>query len=173
MTIFFRSAVSGLARRLGQSFAKRNAMRTNARTQLRIRAGRRGFGARAAELVEEAAELEQEAQDVVEAAFYEAMDTMYGMCGNPGQESIFSSQIVPAFAEEVGNTSLDESWGNVDIGEYMAFMGEIVAEGNAIMSAAYDEANSLTDEASDAAGEAEELDEGDFEEGDEDQLFLN
>jgi hypothetical protein len=164
MTIIVRSVVSGLARRLGQSIAKRTAMRQNARTQLKVRAGRRGFGARAAELVEEAAQLEQKAQDVVEAAFYEAMDTMYGMCGNAGQESVFSSQVVPAFAEEVGNTALDESWGNVDIGEYMAFMGEIVEEGNAIMAAAYDEANSLVDEASDAAGEAEELDEEEIDE---------
>lgn len=143
-------------------------MRTRARTELRGRAlssGRFGYGLRAAELVEEAAELEQEASDVVEAAYYEAMDTMFGMCGNEGQESIFNSQVIPAFAREVANTELDDNWNDVNIGEYMAFMGEIVAEGNDIMSRAYGEANGLINEAEDAAEEAEELgDEEDFDE---------
>ena len=153
-------AILGIARSIGRSVA-RAAARNNARSSLRSSAVRsRGFrtvlGARTAELVEEAAELEQRANDIVEAAYYEAIDTMQSMVGNPGQQTVFNNHVIPAFADGVANTSIEEGWDDIDIGEYMSFMGEIVAEGNAIMSAAYDEAQSLAADAEDIESEIEE-----------------
>lgn len=153
-------AIAGIARAVGRAIARasaRNSARSSLRSSaVRIRGVRTVLGARAAELVEEAAELEQRANDIVEAAYYEAISTMQDMIGNPGQQTVFNEQVIPAFAEGVANTSIEEGWDDVDIGEYMAFMGEIVAEGNAIMEAAYQEAQSLAAEAEDIESEIEE-----------------
>jgi hypothetical protein len=156
-------AIIGIVRSFARAIA-RSAARNNAKSSLRSSAIRsRGFrtqlGVRTAELVEEAAELEQRAGDIIEAAYYEAIDTMQGMIGNAGQQTVFNDHVIPAFADGVATTSIQEGWDDIDIGEYMSFMGEIVAEGNAIMSAAYDEAQSLAAEAEDIESEIEENEE--------------
>ena len=145
-------ATRGASRR---SAFSRSEMRNNARGALRL-ATRGAFGA-ASELAEEIGELYEEAGAIVEAAYYSAMDTMYEMCGNPGQETVFFDKVIPAFADEMENTQIGEQWEDVDIGEYMVFMGEIVEAGNAIMAEAFDEAGGLADEAEDAEAELEEF----------------
>ena len=129
-------------------------MRNTARGALRV-ATRGAFGA-ASELAEEIGELYEEAGEIVEAAFYEAMDTMYGMCANAGQDSVFFSYVMPDFASAMESTEIGDDWPDVDIGEYMYFMGEIVEAGNAIMSEAFDEAASLQGEAEDAEADLED-----------------
>jgi hypothetical protein len=132
-------------------------MRSRARSTLRT-ATKGAYGA-ASELAEEIGELYEEASQIVEAAFYEAMDTMYGMCGNAGQESVFFNYVMPDFADAMDSTEIGEDWPDVDIGEYMVFMGEIVEAGNAIMSEAFEEAGSLQSEADDAEADLESLEE--------------
>lgn len=143
------AVVVGLFRGLAKGFARRAAMRAAARKTLQssaLKQGNRRFGRRSAELVEEIAELTLRAEDVIEAAFYEAMDLMFSLTANPGQESAFDKYVLPEFAETLVNSSPQEDWPDVNIGEYMSFMGEIVAEGNAIMSQAYEIAQSLYEE---------------------------
>jgi len=152
-----RVASKGLSNRFNKSFSDRNNMRNRARSLLRV--STRGLYGAASELAEEIGELYEEAGEVVEAAFYDAMDTMYGMCANAGQESVFFNYVMPAFANEMSNTEIGEQWNDVDIGEYMYFMGEIVEAGNAIMSEAFDEAASLQGEAEDAEADLESLEE--------------
>lgn len=85
-----------------------------------------------------------EARDIVNEAFQKALSTMESMCGNPGQTSVYNNYIIPAFTKAKG--PIEDGWENVDIGEYMDFMGEIVEEGNNIMSEAYDEAQQILSE---------------------------
>jgi hypothetical protein len=160
-----RSVARAVISRSASSLATRGASRRSAfsRSEMRntargaLRAATRGAFGAASELAEEIGELYEEAGEIVEAAFYEAMDTMYEMCGNAGQESVFFDQVIPAFADEMESTQIGEDWQDVDIGEYMVFMGEIVEAGNAIMSEAFGEAAGLADEAVDAEVELEEL----------------
>ena len=160
-----RSVARAVVSRSVSSLATRGASRRTAfsRSEMRgrarsvLRATTRGFYGAADELAEEIGELYEEAGAIVEAAFYQAMDTMYEMCGNPGQETVFFNNVIQAFSDEMENTELGEQWEDVDIGEYMVFMGEIVEAGNAIMSEAFDEAGGLADEAEDAEAELEEF----------------
>jgi hypothetical protein len=85
-----------------------------------------------------------EARELVNEALEEALGTMEGMCGNEGQLSVFSDYVAPAF--EASKGAIEDGWNDVDIGEYMDFMGEIVEEGNSIMSDAYEEAQEILSE---------------------------
>lgn len=96
----------------------------------------------------------EEARSVVREGLAEALDTMAGMCGNPGQDTVFNDYVAPAFQEAVG--PVNDGWNDVDIGEYMDFMGEIVDEGNSIMADAYDEAQAILSEIEEALEEAQE-----------------
>jgi hypothetical protein len=159
-----RMASRGLANRFNRTGAQRSEMRNRARSVLRgATAGRYGV---LSELAEEIGELYEEASQIVEAAFYEAMDTMYGMCGNAGQESVFFNHVMPAFADAMDSTEIGDDWPDVDIGEYMYFMGEIVEAGNAIMSEAFSEAASLKGEADDAEADLDSLEEEGIDESD-------
>lgn len=159
-----RMASRGLSNKFGKSSSQRQSMRNNARSILRV--STRGRYGAAGELAEEIGELYEEAAQIVEAAFYDAMDTMYGMCGNAGQESVFFSYVMPDFASAMESTEIGENWPDVDIGEYMYFMGEIVEAGNAIMSEAFDEAASLQGEAEDAEADLDALEEEGVDESD-------
>ena len=139
--------VSGARARARQSGARGNRAR-----------GARGRGsARAAaaadELIEEAIALLEEAEDLILDAYIEAISTMISMVGNSGQASVMESQVIPAFETAFGTSDPETGWEEVDIGEYMVFMGEIVAEGNAIMESAYDDASGLIADASDILGD--------------------
>jgi hypothetical protein len=85
-----------------------------------------------------------EAREIVNEAFMEAIDTMQAMVGNAGQQTVFNDYVVPAFQDAKG--PIEDGWNDVDIGEYMDFMGEIVEEGNNIMADAYDEAQEILSE---------------------------
>ena len=152
-----RMASRGLSNKFGKSSSQRQSMRNNARSILRGATGGR-YGI-LSELAEEIGELYEEASEIVEAAFYEAMDTMYGMCGNAGQESVFFNHVMPAFADAMDSTEIGDDWPDVDIGEYMYFMGEIVEAGNAIMAEAFGEAANLKGEADDAEADLDSLEE--------------
>jgi hypothetical protein len=90
-----------------------------------------------------------EAREVVNEGFQEALSTMEGMVANDGQQTVYNDYVVPAFEDAKG--PIEEGWTDVDIGEYMDFMGEIVEEGNSIMSDAYDLAQEILSEAEAAA----------------------
>ena len=152
-----RMASRGLSNRFNRTGTQRGEMRNRARSILRGATGGR-YGV-LSELAEEIGELYEEASQIVEAAFYEAMDTMYGMCGNAGQESVFFNYVMSDFADAMDSTEIGDDWPDVDIGEYMVFMGEIVEAGNAIMSEAFDEAASLKGQAEDGEADLDSLEE--------------
>lgn len=85
-----------------------------------------------------------EVQEIINSAFEDALSTMESMVGNEGQQSIFDTYVVEAFRDN--KTSIKEGWTDVDIGDYMDFMGDIVGEGNDIMAEAYAEAEELLNE---------------------------
>jgi hypothetical protein len=89
-----------------------------------------------------------EARDIVREGLKDALSTMDGMVGNAGQQSVFNDYVEPAFIENTGR--IEDGWTDVDIGEYMDFMGEIVEEGNSIMADAYDEAQDILSEIEEA-----------------------
>jgi hypothetical protein len=96
-----------------------------------------------------------EARELVNEALQEALGIMEGMCGNEGQLSVFGDYVAPAFEDAMG--PIEDGWNDVDIGLYMDFMGEIVEEGNGIMSDAYDQAQEILSELEEEAeGEIDE-----------------
>lgn len=86
-----------------------------------------------------------EARAIVRAGLEEALGIMSGMVGNPGQEVVFYDYVEPAFQENA-QADIKDGWYDVDIGEYMDFMGEIVDEGNNIMEGAYELAQEILSE---------------------------
>lgn len=79
---------------------------------------------------------------IIQSGLAEALSTMETMCGNAGQTSVFNNHVKPNFRENA-QADVDAGWTDVDIGEYMDFMGEIVAEGNSIMQATYEYAQEV------------------------------
>jgi len=77
-----------------------------------------------------------EARAIVRAALGDALLTMQGMVGNAGQQTVYNNYVVPEFQANA-QRDIREGWNDVDIGEYMEFMGEIVEAGNQIMESAY------------------------------------
>ena len=151
--VIMRRAISSAAAR-GRTLGSNRVKSSNSRSRVKEKGKTfiRGFSARyseASELAEEIGEIKEEAREVVEGAYYEALDIMFSMCANAGQETVFDDYIIEAFGRQLNRTRLKDSWQDVDIGEYMAFMGEIVETGNQIMSEAFDEANSMMDEIDD------------------------
>ena len=94
----------------------------------------------------------EEARNIIEEGFDDAISTMEGMIGNEGQASIFESYVIPAFQDARG--PINDGWPGVDIGDYMDFMGDIVGEGNSIMEEAYAAAQEILSELEEAADEA-------------------
>ena len=94
-----------------------------------------------------------EARDIIKEALQEALSTMEDMVGNAGQLSVFNSYVQPQFIENA-QAPIEDGWEDVDIGEYMDFMGEIVGEGNQIMAEAYELAQEILSELEEAAEEA-------------------
>ena len=83
-----------------------------------------------------------EARAIVRAALGDALVTMQGMVGNAGQQTVYNNYVVPEFQANA-QRDIREGWNDVDIGEYMEFMGEIVEVGNSIMNDAYQEADQV------------------------------
>ena len=98
-----------------------------------------------------------EARFVVRQGLEEALGLMANMVGNAGQDVVFNDYVEPAFRENLSD--IRDGWTEVDIGEYMDFMGEIVDEGNSIMNDAYEEAEEILTELEEAyEGLGESLD---------------
>lgn len=91
-----------------------------------------------------------EAREVVREGLSDALSTMEGMVGNAGQATVFNDYVEPAFRENA-QADINDGWSDVDIGEYMDFMGEIVDEGNSIMADAYEVAQEILSEIEEAA----------------------
>lgn len=77
------------------------------------------------------------ARQIIENALVEALETMKRMPANEGQKAVYDDEIISGFNESQANSSIQSGWINVDIGDYMTFMGKIVSTGNAIMNRAY------------------------------------
>jgi hypothetical protein len=95
---------------------------------------------------------DQSAKQIVQEALQESFDVMESMIGNEGQQSVYENYVQEAFYESAQG-DIENGWEEVDIGEYMEFMGEIVAEGNNIMSDAYEYANEVLAESADFSEE--------------------
>lgn len=137
-------------RRAYQATRTRAIRSTQRSSRARALAQRTAASSFAEELLEEAVSLLEEAEAILLDAFLEAIYTMLTMVGNPGQQTVMEDTVIPEFEKTFATSKPAEGWPGVDIGEYMAFMGEIVEEGNAIMESAYDDAAGLIDEADDA-----------------------
>jgi hypothetical protein len=98
---------------------------------------------------------EEIARSIVEAGYAEALAVMSGMPGNEGQITVYREYVVPAFAKQFAISypnAGEDFWDDVNIGEYMDFMGEIVAEGNMILEEAFYTAYEVKEGAAAAAG---------------------
>lgn len=93
-----------------------------------------------------------EARDIVKDGLSNALALMESMTNNEGQKTIYSNYVEPSFKENA-QASIEDGWEDVDIGDYMDFMGDIVLEGNEIMAVAYEEAQQLLSELEAAAEE--------------------
>lgn len=91
-----------------------------------------------------------EARNVVKEGLSNALSTMEGMIGNPGQQTVYNDYVEPEFRKNA-QADIRDGWTDVDIGEYIDFMGDIVNEGNNIMSDAYSEAEEILSEIEEAA----------------------
>lgn len=89
------------------------------------------------------------AKQIIKEALLEAFDTMEMMLSNEGQTSIYDSYIKARFTLN-SQASPEDGWEDVDAGEYIDFMGEIVEAGNQIMENAYDYAAEVNAEFSDS-----------------------
>ena len=87
-------------------------------------------------------------QEIIHSGLEDALDTMEGMLGNAGQETVYQDYVIAAFHEATA-TPVEEGWEDVELDDYMDFMGEIIAEGNMIMADAYDYAQEVQAEQND------------------------
>jgi hypothetical protein len=96
-------------------------------------------------------------QKIVMEALEQVIQLMPDMCANEGQTSVIENPGIPEFikntAEGIQN---DYEWEDVDLGDYMDFVGEIVAEGNMIMEDAFAQAKEMQEEQEEAGGGEEE-----------------
>lgn len=96
-------------------------------------------------------------QGIVMEALEEVVQLMPDMCANEGQLSVIQSTGIPQFMENTSQGIQNEyEWEDVDLGDYMDFVGEIVAEGNMIMEAAFIQAKEMQEEQEEAGGAEEE-----------------
>ena len=90
-----------------------------------------------------------EARNVIKEGLEESLQVMGDMVGNAGQQTVYTDYVVPEFKSNA-QADIEDGWEDVDIGEYMDFMGEIVAEGNLIMATAYQIAEAILSELEEA-----------------------
>lgn len=97
-------------------------------------------------------------QGVIMEALQEVEDLLPSMCANEGQLSVIQNTVIPMFQENTSQMLQDPDfqWEDVDAGEYMDFVGEIVAEGNGIMENASEQAQEIQQELEEAGVNLEE-----------------
>lgn len=105
-----------------------------------------GAGLQLASLVASAGDTSP--QGIIMEALQEVEDLLPSMCANEGQLSVIQDTVIPMFEENTANTLHDPdlNWEDVDAGDYMDFVGEIVAEGNTIMGSAAEFAQEMQQE---------------------------
>lgn len=88
---------------------------------------------------------QQYAEDIVDAAFVEALAVMGKMPVNAGQITVYEQHIVPEFIKTRAQLPVEVGvfWDDVVLQEYIDFMGEIMEAGNQIMHNAYVLANTI------------------------------
>ncbi len=82
-------------------------------------------------------------QAIISAGLQEALFEMESMVGNAGQQSVYDSDVEEAFRYQRSQTRPGDEWIDIDIGDYMVFMGQIVEVGNDIMYDACERAAQL------------------------------
>ena len=90
-----------------------------------------------------------EARNVIREGLEESLSVMGAMVGNAGQETVYRDYVIPEFRSNA-QADIRDGWEDVDIGEYMDFMGEIVGEGNLIMYTAFQIAEAILSELEEA-----------------------
>ena len=86
---------------------------------------------------------------IIISAGQEALSIMKNMCGNEGQLVTFDKHIKDDFNAQVIEVAkgTEYEWEDFDAGDpYMDYMGEIIEEGNNIMSTACQEATDLEEQ---------------------------
>jgi hypothetical protein len=94
-------------------------------------------------------------KEIVREALEETKQLSIKMCANEGQLSVIERYGIPAFEEHAKKAMQNEyEWEDVDLQDYMDFVGEIIAEGNSIMSDACQQAAELQEEIEEAIQDA-------------------
>ena len=81
-------------------------------------------------------------QAIIKSGLQDALSTMSGMVGNPGQETVYKEYVVEEFTQN-SQAEVEAGWTDVVLTQYSDFMGEIIAEGNSIMQEAYEYAEDV------------------------------
>jgi hypothetical protein len=157
-----RMAARGLAKGIrkgagNKSYSQRQSIRNTARIAARSLVAAKTAGL-IDELAEYAEEIQEKAYAIIISAWFDAIDVMFNITANEGQVAVFEKYVIPYFSvalEEVDPK--DPEWPDVDIGEYMYFMGEIVEAGNQIMQQACQEAQGAASEGDDIDDEIDEI----------------
>jgi hypothetical protein len=94
-------------------------------------------------------------RQIVRDALEETKKLILIMPGNEGQLTVIENDGVPAFEKHAQRAiENDFEWEDVDLQDYMDFVGEIIAEGNTIMSDACEQAKEIQEEIEEAIAEA-------------------
>jgi len=83
--------------------------------------------------------LNTQAKEIIKEGLDDALNQMQNMVANEGMQTIFDTQVVPEFTNNA-KAKPEDGWTDVVLSDYMDFMGNLINEGNSIMSQAYDEA---------------------------------
>jgi hypothetical protein len=83
--------------------------------------------------------LKTQAKEIIKEGLDDALNQMQNMVANEGMQTIFDTQVVPEFTNNA-KANPEDGWTDVVLSDYMDFMGNLINEGNSIMSQAYDEA---------------------------------
>jgi hypothetical protein len=81
-------------------------------------------------------------KQIINSGLQDALSTMSGMVGNPGQQTVYTEYVVQEFVQNA-QADVEAGWTNVELPQYSDFMGEIIAEGNSIMQDAYEYAEEV------------------------------
>jgi hypothetical protein len=157
-----RMAARGLAKGIRRGVGNKTSAQRQSVRNTAAAAAKSLLAARTSGLIDELAEyseeLQEEAYAIIISAWFDAIDTMFMMTANAGQETVFENYVIPYFSFALEQVDpKDPEWPDVDIGEYMYFMGEIVETGNQIMNEACQEAEDMASEIDDIDDAIEEV----------------
>lgn len=94
-------------------------------------------------------------KEIVREAYRESEELMVEMCANEGQLTVIENDGIPALKDATDQALENEyEWEDIDLGDYMEFVGEIIAEVNMIMADACEQAQELQEEIEEAIQDA-------------------